>query len=147
MKKAFVAVALILVLGLMSNVALTDETITFPYWQHSYGLATFWSISNAGTVDSVVTINLFADDPGGDYFFTSTTATVAPGTSWQPDSQWSATQWLPSEGKGYGNFEVVTTEANVYLWACVYADLGNSLTGGGGVPGYTIVLPGNPYGI
>jgi len=145
MKKAFVAVAMMLVLGLMANVALTDETVPFPFWQHSYGLATFWSISNAGATaaSAVVTINLF--DGVTNLLVASTTATVAPGAAWMPDSQWSSPSWYTApEGMGFGNFDIEATTDTVYLWACVYTDLTGS---NGGIPGYTIVMPGNPYGM
>lgn len=151
MKKAFVLAAMMLIVGLMANVALTNETVPFPYWQHNYGLATFWSITNVGTTDSVVTINLFEENGDSDAFLASTTKTITAGACWQPDTQWSPDTWYQlgaaKDAQGFGNFEIVATEDQTYLWACVYADLGNSTEGGGGVPGYTIVMPGNPYGL
>ncbi len=45
---------------------------------------------------------------------------------------------------GFGNFEIEATTDSVFLWACIYSNL---LDSGQGVPGYTIVLPGNPYGL
>jgi len=140
MKKAFVAIAMVLVFGLMANVALTDETIPFPFWQHGFQIQAFWSVVNAGTTPAEVTINLFNGANGS--FLISTTATVAAGGAWQPGSY---EDWYDvGDNFGFGNYEIVGGEDAIYLWGAVFADL----TGiGYGQPGYTIVMPGNPYGL
>ena len=44
---------------------------------------------------------------------------------------------------GFGYFDVEAEGDFVYLWGCIFADLtGQNL----GQPGYTLVLPQNPYG-
>jgi len=139
MKKGILALAMILVLGLTANVALTVETVTFPYWQEGFGSKTFFSVSNVSeTEDAIVTINLM-NTTGA--LLQSTVGTVAPGTAWLPDT--SAAWFLPEQGLGFGNFVVTgVTDDVVYLWGCVYGPNSPS-----GVAGFTLVLPQNPYGM
>ncbi|MBN1297143.1 hypothetical protein JXA80_10215 [bacterium] len=140
MKKAFVAIAMVLVFGLMANVALTDETVPFPFWQHGFSIQGFWSIVNAGTQPATVTINLF-DGATGNWLI-STTATVNAGAAWQPGT---AEAWYDiGDNYGFGNYDIQATEDEIYLWGAVFANL---VATGGGQPGYTIVMPGNPYGM
>lgn len=142
MKKAFVAIAMVLVFGLMANVALTDETVPFPFWQHGFSIEGFWSIVNAGTAPAEVTINLFDGVTGN--FLISTTSTVNAGAAWQTGSN-SAYGWYDAgDNYGFGNYEMVTTEDALYLWGAIFADLAAA---GYGQPGYTIIMPGNPYGL
>lgn len=141
MKKGLLAVAMVVVLGMVANVALT-ETVFFPYWQHGWSCQTFFSVGNAGDVPVVVTINLL--DAAGD-LVQSTTGTVEPGGAWFPDTEQA---WYTSgDQNGFGTFVTdfgTETPADVvYLWGCIYANL----TGiGMGQPGFTLVLPQNPYG-
>jgi len=136
MKKLMIGLSMVLALALVANVAFTDEDVIFPFWQHGWAIMSFWSISNDGTLDSTVTVNMLATD--GSLHF-STTAVVAPGTAWQLTT---AEAWYTApDGVGFGNYQIVGTEDAVYLWGAVFALLADSQ------PGYTIILPGNPYGM
>ncbi|MBN1297141.1 hypothetical protein JXA80_10205 [bacterium] len=46
------------------------------------------------------------------------------------------------ENFGFGNYDIQASEDAIYLWSAVFANL---VATGGGQPGYTIVMPGNPY--
>ena len=136
MKKLLVGVSMVLVLGLVANVALSDETIPFPFWQHGWSIMSFWSIVNVDTANVTVTINGLLTD-GTPHF--STTATIAPNTAWQPATYEG---WYGAgDGFGFGNYGIQATGDVVYLWGAVFALLSNMQ------PGYTIVMPGNPYGV
>jgi hypothetical protein len=77
--------------------------------------------------------------------FGSTTGTVQPGTAWQPTTQDSS--WYSfGDGYGFGTYEMDTAAETcdhdaLYLWGAIYASLSDSS------PGYTIVMPANPYGV
>ncbi|MGB3976581.1 MAG: hypothetical protein WBM02_06800 [bacterium] len=141
MKKALLALSMIAVFGLVANVALT-ETVYFPCWQHGWGLQTFFSVSNASpdpAENAVVTINL-CDEAGS--ILATTTGTVAPGTCWLPDTE--QTWYTAGDGIGFGHFIVnPMSEDCVYLWGCIYTNLTAAKAG---MPGFTLVLPQNPYG-
>jgi hypothetical protein len=139
MKKGLLVISMVVVLGLVANMAFTDETVPFPFWQHGWAIMSFWSITNvAGGTDAVVTVNMLAADG---VLHASTTGTVISGQAWQISS---AEAWYDDtgagDGAGFGTYEIATTADTIYLWGAVYADLGTSQ------PGYTIILPGNPYG-
>ena len=144
MKKLTMALALVAVLGLVSNVAFTDETVTFPFWQHTitslFNLTTFFSVSNDASAPSsaTVTINYLQADGT---LVTSTTGTVAPGTAWFPDTRAFQGWYTYGNNSGFGTFDITSAGNYVSLWGCVYG-----LPGDGSQPGFTIVLPGNPYG-
>jgi hypothetical protein len=148
MKKGLLALTMVVALGLVANVALTqDDTVYFPFWQDGFGMGTFFSVSNAHeTLPVDVTINLL--DEAGDVLV-ATTGTVQPGTVWLPDTYMDWYKDVVTEDAiGFGNFEIdwlgETPSNNVYLWGCVYtfvvAPYGNMQ------PGFTLVLPQNPYG-
>jgi hypothetical protein len=139
MKKGLLAVAMILVLGLTANVALTQETVVFPFFQHGWGCTTFWSAANvSATETATVTINMLAEDGS---LVESTTGTVAPGAAWLPDTGSWGYGYAAGDALGFGNYVVdgVTTDC-VYLWGCIYGTVGD------GLAGFTLVLPNNPYG-
>ncbi len=151
MKKCFLALAMVATLGLVANVALTqDDTVYFPFWQDGFGLSTFFSIANTHPDNPVeITIN-YMDTDGN--MVISTTATVEPGDGWFPDTLES---WFQDEVPfsefgyyGFGNIELdwmgETPENAVYLWGCIYVFL--TAPYGAMQPGFTLVLPGNPYG-
>jgi hypothetical protein len=138
MKKLFVGVAVVLVLGLMANVAFTSETVPFPFWQHGWAIMSFWSITNSAESGSAtVTINLLKAD-GTPHF--STTNTIAGGTAWQASTDEAEGWYTGGNGAGFGVYDIVSDTDTVYLWGAVFSNLGNMQ------PGYTIVMPGNPYG-
>lgn len=137
MKKVLVGVTMVLALALVANVAFSDETVPFPFWQHGWSIMAFWSVTNAGTQPCTVTIQMLQTDGS---LHCSTTSTIQPDNAWQPFS--GDTSWYDcGNGLGWGKYIVQSTEDATYLWGAVLADLGNSQ------PGYTIILPGNPYGI
>ena len=147
MKKLMVAVSMVLAMGLVANVALSDETIPFPFWQHGSGIYCFWSISNTNDTDTVtVTIELLRGN--GDAFL-STTSTVDPETAWQPGSYetWFSEESGGASGFGWGRYHVNNGGFDdlahdcVTLWGAVLG-----FAADGTQPGYTIILPGNPYG-
>lgn len=121
------------------GVAIGDELVPFPFWQHGAGVTTFWSISHTGTSYPIVTISLYKADGS---FVQATTSTVNPGTAWMPDTaKWG--QWYTmGMSSGFGYYEIASTEDTVYLWGCVYGILT-----GQGQTGFTIVMPQNPYGL
>lgn len=140
MKKGLLALAMILVFGLTANVALTDETVVYPFWQHGWSCTTFWSAANVSTTDTVtVTINLLDKDGA---LVDSTSSTILPGAAWMPDTYmaWYDKDPLNPNKLGFGNYEVVANDNVVYLWGCVYGVIP------GGLAGFTLVLPQNPYG-
>ncbi len=136
MKKLFVGVAMVLILGLVANVAFTDENVPFPFWQHGWNIMAFWSIVNNGTLDATITINMLNTD--GTLHF-STTGTIGGGGAWQPATYegW----YTAGDGFGFGNYDMVASEDEIYLWGAVFSALADSS------PGYTVVMPGNPYGM
>ena len=139
MKKGLLALSMIVVLGLVANVALT-ETVYFPCWQHGWGLQTFFSVSNAHADDDAVVKIVLTDSIGTE--LSSTTNTISPGHAWMPDTE---EDWYTAgDGIGFGYFDVdPMTEDCVYLWGCIYTNLTASFSG---MPGFTLVLPQNPYG-
>lgn len=129
-------------LALTVNIALS-ETVFFPYWQHGWSCQTFFSIVNANPAETVsITLNLL-DNTG--VVLVSATSWLSPGDAWFPDTEGG---WYTiGDQNGFGNFEIDWLGADpsnsVYLWGCIYANL----TGMGmGQPGFTLVLPQNPYG-
>jgi hypothetical protein len=145
MKKLFIGTAMVLVLGLVANIAFTDESVPFPFWQHGWAIMSFWSVTNAAPARSsaIVTINMLRTD--GTLHF-STTGVVDGGTAWQLSTdqadQGGQRGWFTAgNGAGFGRYDIVSDTDTVYLWGAVFANLGNMQ------PGYTIVMPGNPYGI
>lgn len=144
--------SMLLVLGMIGNVAFTDETWPFPFWQKGFGLNTFWSVTNTGATAITATITLRETGPVG-AIVGSTTATVAPGTNWAPATYEAWYIW--PDNYGYGTYSVVASTDCVYVWGCIYADAYYStpynLQTGAGVnyyqPGFTIVDAANPHGV
>ncbi len=147
MKKLFAGISMVLVLGLVANFALADETVPFPYWQHGWAIMSFWSVSNMASsptetaATATVTINLY-DATADGALFASTTGTIEPGKAWMIGS---ADAWWGEEslgnGYGFGTYAIQATTDTIYLWGAVFANLGTSQ------PGYTVILPKNPYGM
>ena len=150
MKKLTIALAMVLCMGLVANVALSDETVPFPFWQHGSQILTFWSIANTHpTSDVTVTIEMLS--PAG-VQHCATTSTIAASSAWQPGTY---EDWYQNytgfpggniDGTGFGLYkiDVPGTTADfdcVHVWAAVLAVTADSQ------PGYTIINPGNPYGI
>lgn len=142
MKKGLLALAMILVFGLTANVALTDETVVYPFFQHGWGCTTFWSVANDGAAPAVVTINMLLEDGS---LHDSTTATVEAGEAWLPDTGNWQPWYTKGNALGFGNFVIDSDEDAIYLWACIYGAVPGIL-GSDGQAGYTLVLPQNPYG-
>jgi hypothetical protein len=139
MKKLFVGVTLVLVLGLMANVAFTDETVPFPFWQHGWAIMSFWSLVNsADTGTANVTINLLRAD-GTPHFTVS--HDLPAGQAWQLSTDTAEGWYTGGNGAGFGTYDIISDTDSLYLWGAVFANLGNMQ------PGYTIVMPGNPYGM
>jgi hypothetical protein len=138
MKKLFLGVMMAMALGLVANVAFTDEVVPFPFWQHGWSIMSFWSIANVNDSmsDVSVTVNMLKADGS---LFCATTNTVAAGQAWFPGT--SDSWYNCGNGMGYGTFDIAATTDSVYLWSAIYANLGTSQ------PGYTIVMPANPYGM
>jgi hypothetical protein len=137
MKKSLVVLGMVVALGMVANVAFSDETVWFPFWQHGLGIMSFWSVTNSHPTQTVtVTINqLLIDGTLHD----STTSTIAAGTCWQPGSY--DTWFDQGDGAGFGSYVIQSTVDSVYLWGCVFAITADSQ------PGYTVILPQNPYGV
>lgn len=146
MKKLLVGVTMVLALSLVANVALSDEVVPFPFWQHGWGIMAYWSVFNNDTVESVtVTINGYNNADGA--LVMSTTATLAPQQSWQPFTaeQWFIDQWTADQVVGYGNYSIIGVTDSVFLWGCIYSEV--NINGQPFQPGYTVILPDNPYGL
>jgi hypothetical protein len=148
MKKLFVGITMVLALTFVANVALSDEVVPFPFWQHGWGIMAYWSVYNSSAIDTVtVTINGYNNADG--LLVMSTTATVGPEVSWQPFSaeQWFIDQWTADQVVGYGNYTIEAptgaTGDVVYLWGCIYSEVMGNVPF---QPGYTVILPDNPYG-
>lgn len=146
MKKLFIGVGMVLMLGLVANVAFSDETVPFPYWQHGWTLQSFWSCVNAGATDVTITIEMYKSTDG--LLNASTVGTLAPDEAWLPDTSvgsWYTDQVPPGDqNAGAGLYKITSAHDNVYLWGCVYSYL---VPSGQGQPGFTVVMPGNPYGL
>ena len=130
-----------LLLGLMVatvGVAIADDVVPFPFFQHGSGVSTFFSATNVDETDAV-TITIDLKDLDGVTMY-STTMTVDPGACWLPST---GQPWCRSDSWGYGTFTLQASADVVYLWGCVYG----MLEGGSAQAGFTLVLPGNPYGI
>jgi len=139
MRKLFIGVGMVLALGLVANVALSDQTIPFPFYQHGWDLMSFWSVTNDATSVETVTVTIYGlrTSDGSTHF--STTSAIDPGMCWQ-----SATYggwWTHGAGSGYGKYEITDcTAKTVHLWGAVFAIVT------GMQPGYTVIMPANPYG-
>ncbi len=154
MKKALLALTMVLAIGLMSNVAFTDEVWPYAFWQHGWDCFTFWSVTNFHPTGSITATVTLKDETGA--FVASTAATVLAQASFQPATEGSA--WYPYQGDdklGYGTYSVDTPAETaewdcVYVWACVYGHAAYQTTSfGSGIfqPGFTVVDPGNPHGV
>ncbi len=141
MKKVGLFLGLAAIMLIAVGIAIGDETVPFPFWQHGWGCTTFWSASQyGGTTDAVVTISLLGMDGA---LVASTTGTVAEGQAWAPDSAvWGGAWYTAGNGMGFGLYEVTAGTESVYLWGCIYGSLSPA-----GQAGYTLVMPGNPYGV
>jgi hypothetical protein len=129
---------LVFAMMLVASVGFADEVVPFPFWQHGWGSTTFWSVSNVGGNSATVTINLMQTDGS---LVQSTSATVANGQAWMPDTAAFDGWYTSGVLLGWGTFDIVSTTDTLYLWSCVYGILP------WGTAGYTIVLPQNPYGV
>jgi len=136
---------LALVAALMTSVigvALCDQTIPFPYWQHGAGVTTFWSVTNYGCTAPVnVTIHLLRVDGTEAVAINST---LTDGQCWQPDTaSWGGGWYTVGDLAGFGLYEIVADLDCAYLWSAVYGLLWT----GSGQTGFTVVMPQNPYGV
>jgi len=140
MKKVLSLVGLAALMALVVGVALSDQTIPFPFWQHASGCTTFWSIANYGCSTGVtVTINLL--DAAG-VLVQSTTSTINNGMAWLPDTAtWGGGWYTKGDNLGFGVYQLTANADCVYLWAAVYGLLPQGQTG------FTIIMPQNPYGV
>lgn len=125
-----------------ADVALA-ETVFFPYWQHGWSCQTFFSIINTNPEEQASITLYLLDDTG--WLITSALCLLGPGDAWLPDTE--GPWYTDGDHNGFGYFEIDWLGADpsdsIYLWGCVYANL----TGiGMGQPGFTLVLPQNPYG-
>ncbi len=148
MKKGLLALSMIVVLGLVANVALT-ETVYFPFWQHGWACVTFFSVSNAHATDPAVVSITLMNEQGQELI--STSNTIAAGTCWLPETTeaWYQDHFAAvsptGDGTGFGKFEIDPMgEDCVYLWGCIYAQVTQPTWSA--QPGFTLVLPQNPYG-
>lgn len=141
MKKAVVLFGMVLALGMVANVALSDETVIFPFWQKGYGLQTFYSVANGGGTNMTVTVEQLNFDGS---FHSSTTATVLPGTCWAPDTGLEG--WCTTDGLGFGRYIIVASEDACHTWSCLYSWVPDIVPGVAAQPGFTMTMPGNPYG-
>jgi hypothetical protein len=140
MKKVGLLLALSAIMMIAVGIAIGDETVPFPFWQHGWGCTTFWSASQyGGSSDAVVTVTLLGLDGTQ---IASTTGTVAEGTAWAPDSGSWGGWYTQGNAFGFGLYQVTSTMDTVYLWGCIYGGLSPS-----GQAGYTLVMPANPYGV
>ena len=143
MKKAVVILGMVFALGLVANVALSDETVIFPFWQKGAGMSTFYSIANAGTLPITGTVEQMTN---AGVLHSSTTATVQPGQAWGPDC-WETWCTSHGDGMGFGRYLISSTENRTYLWSCLYSYCAG--LGGPGVdaqPGFTMNVEGAPFG-
>jgi len=140
MKKVLSLVGLAALMALVVGVALSDQTIPFPFWQHASGVTTFWSITNYGcTTPVTVTIGMY--DAGGT-LVQATTSTVQNGMAWMPDTAtWGGGWYTSGDQLGFGLYSIIANNNCVYLWAAVYGLLPAGQTG------FTIIMPQNPYGM
>ncbi|MBN2056709.1 hypothetical protein JW905_17410 [bacterium] len=140
MKKILGILGLAALMALVVGVALGDQLIPFPYWQHGAGVSTFWSISNYGCdVPAVVTINLL--NAGGS-LVQSTVGTIANEAGWLVDTaSWGGGWYTSGNASGFGTYDLAASADCVYLWAAVYGVLPQGQTG------FTIIMPANPYGV
>ena len=138
MKKLVTLVGLVALMVVAIGVVLADEVVPFPFWQHGYGVTTFWSVSNIYGNIATVTINLLLNDGT---LVQATTGTVSNFTAWMPDTgSWGG--WYTSGDQvGFGYFYIQSQTDSIYLWSAVYGLLPQGQTG------FTIVLPQNPYGV
>ena len=141
MRKYIIPVLMILFMTVVAHLALTDETVPFPYWKHDDHTYTFFSIINSHETESAtITIN-FQGLSGSPSL--SKTASIGPQSAWQPASYegW----YFVGPGSGIGNIRLETGGQGseydtIYIWGAVFSSLSDSS------PGFTLILTGNPYG-
>ena len=139
MKKVLSVVGLAALMALVVGVAIGDQVVPFPFWQHAAGVTTFFSVSNYGCTTAVtVTINLL---DGAGALVQATTSTIANGTAWMPDTAAFSGWYTGGDNLGFGLYDIIADIDCVFLWAAVYGLLPQGQTG------FTIVMPGNPYGV
>jgi hypothetical protein len=124
---------------------LADETVIFPFWQKGYGMNTFFSVANAGTLPVTVQIELLLNDGSLHALMAlAPGATINPGQAWSPDTSFG----MPvADGAGFGRYIITSTENATYVWSCLYSYCPG--LGGPGVdaqPGFTMTIPQIPCG-
>jgi hypothetical protein len=127
-------------MAMVVGVALSDETIPFPFWQHASGVTSFWSITNYGCANPVtVTINLLDGDGN---LVQATTGTIDDGKAWLPDTAtWGGGWYTSGDSLGFGLYQLDADADCVYLWEACYGLLPQGQTG------FTVIMPLNPYGV
>ncbi len=141
MRKFIIPVVMILFMTVVAHLALTDETVPFPYWKHGDGIFTFFSIVNAHETESAI-ITISFQEPDGSLFL-SKSAQIGAGGAWLPASYES--WWVVGPGSGYGSIRMETGGQGpeydtIYIWGAVFGSLADSS------PGFSLLLTGNPYG-
>ncbi len=122
----------------LGGLVTADEIVPFPFWQHGFGVTTFFSVVNAGPTTGRVTIHLMA--PDGTLIQATLPSDIAPNNAWLPDTGSWGGWYIQGNRLGWGYFEIESDHDQFYLWSCVYGLLPWGQTG------FTIVLPQNPYG-
>jgi len=141
MKKVLAFMGLAALMALVVGVALSDQTIPFPYWQHGAGVSTFWSVTNYGCVANPITVTIQLNNVDGS-LVQATTGTINNGQSWQPDTaSWGGGWYTSGDRGGYGKYVITAPLDCAYLWGAVYGLLPAGQTG------FTVIMPGNPYGM
>ena len=141
MKKLSIGLAMVLSLVLVANVAFTNESVPFPFWQHGWAIMSFFAVTNDGAAPATVTITMLNADGS---LRQATTNSVTNGTAWQTDTATWSGWYTAGNGSGFGYYDITSAENATYLWGCCYALVTSA--GGNSQPGYTVILPGNPYG-
>jgi hypothetical protein len=127
---------------LLSASVLADETVYFPFWQKGFGMNTFYSIVNAGTLPITVTVEQLWFNGG---IHSNTTGYIFPGSWWYPDT--SVGGWCWEDGAGFGRYIITSTENATWVWSCLYSycpQLGGPTVDA--QPGFTMTNPSNPCG-
>jgi len=139
MRKLATFVGMVAVMMVAAGVAFSDQTVPFPFWQHGYGVTTFWSISNVGQANAAtVTINLRR--PNGS-LVQATTGTIANMNAWLPDTGAFDGWYTSGNNLGWGTYAITSAADTVYLWECIYGLIPWGQTG------FTVIMPQNPYGV